>query len=511
MPQRILRLTAIFLLSLASCGSPAKPEDPLSIEDVILQNKSDFYSVDFNIYKDKSDYLPYLPVGVFDSGTGGLTVLNALLEFDENTNESKTKEADGIPDFRQEKFIYLADQANMPYGNYHSANKTPLLIEHIIKDTQFLLSNKYYPDATSVKVNTDKEPAKVIVVACNTATAYGMDNIRAFIERSQSGIHVIGVIDAGAKGALDVFGKNDSGSIGILATVGTIASGGYEKALLRLIDKDGFHGKIDIFNQGGHGIAEAVDEEPDFVDRHARGPRQNYRGPSWNDPDYTIDKALLDVYNFNHDQLLCDGHDGGDCDVLQLNSPENYMRFHLVSLLEEIRATAEAQPLRALILGCTHYPYLIKEVREILNELYNYHHNGHYPYREVMSAEIEIVDPARNVARELYSFMNEHRLLNPSGYMLTSEFYISVPNTANPNVITDSVGRFTYEYKYGRAAGQLQEYVKVVPFSKRTISAETFNRLKETVPVTYEIITRFNRFSPKTAYLRDETQVLIDQ
>jgi glutamate racemase len=508
MPERSLRFIAISLLSMASCGAPSKSETSLPIEDVILQGKSDFYSVDFNIYKSRVDYLP---VGVFDSGTGGLTVLNALLEYDEHTNQSKTKGADGVPDFRQEKFIYLADQANMPYGNYHSANKTSLLIEHIIKDTQFLLSNKYYPDAKSEHFNIDKEPVKVIVVACNTATAYGMENIRSFLKKSQSPIHVIGVIDAGAKGALDVFAESDSGSVGILATVGTIASRGYEKALRRLIENNGYYGKIDIFNQGGHGIAEAVDEEPDFVDRDARIPRQNYRGPSWNDPDYTIDKALLDVYNFNRDELLCDGKDGNDCDVLQLNSPENYMRFHLVSLVERIRTTDKAQPLKALILGCTHYPYLIKEIRQILNELYDYRHDGQYPYREVMSPEIEIVDPAKNVARELYSFLKKHELLNSAGDMLASEFYISVPNRTNPNVVTDSAGRFTYEYKYGRAAGQLQEYVKVVPFSSRTISRETFDRLKETVPATYEIITRFNRYSPKTVHLRDEMEVLVDQ
>jgi glutamate racemase len=486
-----------------SCWAPARPDSSIPIERVILEKKSDFYAIDFDIYKEKVNHLP---VGVFDSGTGGLTVLDALLEYDEHTNESNSPGADGVPDFRLEKFIYLADQANMPYGNYYSENKTPLLIEHIIKDTQFLLSNKYYPSATSEFFKTDKEPVKTIVVACNTATAYGMDNIRAFIEKSQSNIYVIGVIDAGAKGALDVFRKDESGSIGVLATVGTIASGGYEKTLRRLIEESGYSGRIDIFNQGGHGIAEAVDEERDFIDRELRAPRQSYRGPSWDDPHYTIDKALLDVYNFDEKGLLCDASEVDDCRIIQLNSPENYVRYHLVSLLERIRSTPDAQPLKALLLGCTHYPYLTIEIRKVLRELYDYQEDGQYTYRYVLSPGVKLIDPAKNVAQELYSHLSTNQSFNPDGDMFASEFYISVPNISNLNVRTDSAGRFTYEYKYGRVPGELQEYVKVVPFSRETISDETFHRLEEVVPTTYKIISHFNRFSPKTSHLRANSE-----
>ena len=78
----------------------------------------------------------------------------------------------------KESFIYLADQANMPYGNYSKENKVDLLKEHIIKDTQFLLGNKYYFDSNDASVNTDKQPVKAIVVACNTATAYGKEYYR---------------------------------------------------------------------------------------------------------------------------------------------------------------------------------------------------------------------------------------------------------------------------------------------------------------------------------------------
>src|SRR5690606_12965960 len=106
---------------------------------------------------------------------------------------------------------------------------------------------------------------KVIVIACNTATAYGKQHIESFIKKTGTNVHVIGVIDAGARGALEVFKNEESGSIGVLATVGTVASRGYELALERYRKESGLTGDIRIFSQGGYGIAEAVDEVAGFI------------------------------------------------------------------------------------------------------------------------------------------------------------------------------------------------------------------------------------------------------
>src|SRR5690606_8526453 len=198
--------------------------------------------------------------------------------------------------------IYLADQANMPYGIYHAENNTDLLVEHIIKDVQFLLGNKYYTDAQLGKPHTDKEKIKAIVVACNTATAYGIDRIHDFVKKTGSNIPVIGVIDAGAKGVLEKFKLNESETIGVFATVGTIASEGYENTILTLKDALGYSGDIQIINQGGFGVAEAVDEINDYINYSAKAPRENYRGPSLEESEYQIDKTLWDIYNFNFDK-----------------------------------------------------------------------------------------------------------------------------------------------------------------------------------------------------------------
>ena len=508
-------LWILFVVFAISCkdnvkNEVTKNEDSVTksraIESAILDNEDSFYHVNFKTYPqmDKS-----LPIGVFDSGTGGLTVLDALVNFDGHNNSNQEKGGDAIPDFVSEKFIYLADQANMPYGNYSSVDKTELLVEHILKDMQFLLSDKYYREASDTQFQQDKQQIKTLVIACNTATAYGGEFIKEFIDNTGIELKVIGVIDAGARGTLSTFKKDENGSIGVMATVGTISSKGYEDTLLRVKDELGYTGEIQIFNQGGHGIAEAVDEEPDFVSKKSKQPRDDYRGPSLDDPNFAIDKTLMDIYNFDfdHGKMLCDNKDTDDCQILQINDSENYVRYHVVSLLEQIRSAKNPQPLKAIVLGCTHYPYLTKEINEVLDELYNYKKEGKYIYRDYMVENIAIVDPAVNVAEELYVYMKEKNLFNPSGNIKDSEFFISVPNSKNENVKIDDLGRFPYDYKYGRTEGEIQEYVKMVPFSKNNISEETLDRFKNSIPETYKLIEEFTRSNPKTKYFDESVKI----
>ena len=116
-----------------------------NLDEVILSDTSSYFYVDAKNYPVKNKKLP---IGIFDSGTGGLTVMDAIVNFDGFNNQNKDLNSDGILDFEKEYFIYLADQANMPYGSYPSLKKTDVLKEHILKDLQFLLSNKYYQSPT---------------------------------------------------------------------------------------------------------------------------------------------------------------------------------------------------------------------------------------------------------------------------------------------------------------------------------------------------------------------------
>lgn len=505
MKKYILGLGFVFLLGFYACENKNKQSDSelTAIEASILNDSTSHYYVDIEGYGDPD---ASWPIGVFDSGTGGLTVLDALVNFDQYNNANFVEGTDGTPDFASEDFIYLADQANMPYGNYYSAGKSDLLMEHIIKDVQFLLGKRYYANANDKGFQSDKKKIKALVIACNTATAYGQEQIDEFIRKTGLNIPVIGVINAGARGTLESFAKEENGSIGVFATVGTIASKGYEKTILSMKDELGLKGDLQVYNQGGHGVAEAVDEEPDFIDRKAKAPRTDYRGPSLENSEFKIDKTLMDVYNFDFDRskMLCDSQNTDDCLVLQINSADNYVRYHLVSLMEQIRKKEGAQPLKALVLGCTHYPYLKKDIRTVLHDLYNYKGaNGEYVYRALMAEEVKIIDPAEFVAKELYAALKDENKFNLSGDMYkNSRFYISVPNNDNKNVIVDDKGRFTYDYKYGRNEGEIQEYVKVVPFDRSNISDDTIERLKFSIPGTFKLIRELNEISAKTMALK---------
>ncbi|MDR0754052.1 MAG: aspartate/glutamate racemase family protein, partial [Prevotellaceae bacterium] len=252
--------TVLFLLS--SCHSKkAEHPDNIPIISKILSDTSSKFYTDFSKYPNDRKSLA---TGIFDSGTGGLTVLEKFMVCDEYNNATGEMQADGIPDFENEDFNYLGDIANMPYGNYSQENKTDYLRELIIKDALFLLKEK---------------PSKIIVIACNTATAYGLEDISTLLKKSGTGIHVIGVINAGVNATLLPLDRNNDYAIGVLATAGTIASNAYEKTLLKTKDEMGFKGNITVINQPGAGFAESVDGEKDYTDRNLVEMCDNYRGP----------------------------------------------------------------------------------------------------------------------------------------------------------------------------------------------------------------------------------------
>ncbi len=472
------------LLLLFSCSS--EKQVAKDITDVILNNKSSYFYLDTERYpiNDKT-----LPIGIFDSGTGGLTVLDAIITFDQHDNGShESKETgDGVYDFQSECFIYLGDQANMPYGNYSRENNAPLLEEHIIKDVQFLLGNRYYRNAQDKSFQTDKQPVKAIVIACNTATAYGKTKIEAFLEKADLDIKVIGVIDAGVRGALATLDKDEDAVIGVMATAGTVSSGGYPKALKRWSEELGYSGDIAVFQQAGIGLAGAIDGSSEYIALDTNKPSETYKGPSEMNQSCPLDLTLSDQYDFDWDKgkMLFDG-DREHPENIQINSVENYISYHVVSLLETIRKNSKKGKLKAIILGCTHYPFYTDVFEQELKRLYHFKEDGRYVYRPYMTEQITLIDPAVNTARELYNHMKATHLFNNSD-LTKSRFFISVPNPHNEGNELDAAGKFTYEFKYGRKAGYMQEYVKRVPFSHRSVSPDVLKRLENKMPHVYDL------------------------
>lgn len=475
-------------LFLFSCGEKGKTGQATkkNIVSTIINDPSSFYHIDFTQPKHKN-----LPIGVFDSGTGGLTVLEAILNFDRYKNETGTAlGSDGKMDFLKESFIYFGDQANMPYGNYSKEKKVDLLKEHIIKDVQFLLGDKFYAKPSDKNFETSKESVKAIVIACNTATAYGKEYVEEFLKKTPSKIKVIGVIDAGVRGALETLGKDENAVIGVLATAGTVSSKGYKKTIFRLKKSLGYKGTIEVIQQGGVGIAEAIDEDVNYIDRRAKGIRKDYKGPGLEEAFAgKILKDLLPAYKFSFDsnKMLCDNKELEQCDILQINDPENYVRYHLVSMMEKLRIRGSKNKLKSVILGCTHYPYMTKEINTVLKELYHYKLDGKFVYRDFMVEKITLVDPAVNTAQELFVYLKDQQYFSDQNDWNKSSIYVSVPNIHNKNVKLRDEGTFTYNYKYGRNQGEIQEYVKVVPFKNASVSPTIIDRLKQQTPKVYHI------------------------
>ena len=126
------------------------------------------------------------PLGVFDSGIGGLTVVRELLRL--------------LPD---EELVYYGDVARLPYGN-----KSPETITRFSREIiDFLVARD----------------VKAIVVACNTASALALPELEGTLP-----VPVVGVIESGARAAAE---KSQTGKVGVIATASTVRSGAYTRAL----------------------------------------------------------------------------------------------------------------------------------------------------------------------------------------------------------------------------------------------------------------------------------------
>jgi glutamate racemase len=428
----------------------------------------------------------HLPIGVFDSGTGGLTILQAILTLDAFNNQTGKPGSDGIPDFTNESFQYLADQANMPYGNYAATGKTALLKEHILKNVHFFLQNKYVTRSKSQWQVHTKPVVKMVVIACNTATAYAIEDIKKFIVKKQLQMSVIGVIDAGVKAALEYQQQHIKGTVGVFATAGTVASDGYPRALRAMAAKLGMAQPV-IVSQGGVGLAESIDRDYSFFSDTVTSVRAAYKGPSIGNKKYSIDTLLLNAYHFDavNNKLLCEYDSVGKCLDMQLNDPANYVRYHLVSLLEKMKNENYPLPLNTLILGCTHYPYMKDTIRSVLNELYNYQSGHDFVYRKYLAAHVELVDPGVETAKEAYIALRKQKAALNQPDLIPNNFFISVPNTSLKGTALQPDGWFTYTYKYGRREGAKKEYVKYVPFDTKNIVPATYERFRLVLPDVY--------------------------
>lgn len=231
------------------------------------------------------------PIGLFDSGVGGTSIWRQIHQL--------------MP---QEDTLFLADSKNAPYG-YKTKQE---IIDLCFKNTDLLLKNG----------------AKIIVVACNTATTNAIKELRA-----KYNVPFIGIEPAIKPAALNSKTKK----VGVLATQGTINSELFAQSTSNFSD-------IEFIEKIGHHLVQLIEN--------------------------------------------------GDIHSVQMKN-----------LLQEYLHPMIAAKIDYLVLGCTHYPYLIDQIKQILPE------------------HIQIIDSGEAVARQTKNILEQHNLLTKNTNNGQSVFY----------------------------------------------------------------------------------------
>jgi glutamate racemase len=358
-----------------------------------------------------------LPIGVFDSGVGGLTVLEALKAHDRHDNRTGKEGADGVPDFAGERFVYFGDQANMPYGNYSAVGRTDFLRELILRDVLFLLGRRY--------AHGQKPPVKAIVIACNTATAYGLEDIRTAVKAWGLTVIVVGVVEAGAQGLVET-ANGAQGGVAVLATVGTCASNAYPKALAKVTARP-------VRQLGSATLAAAIEGDP------------------------SVATPIRDI-----------------------------IRTDVGAFLKSAAAD-KAAPIDTLMLGCTHYPLVADEIAAAFGYWREQPStDGRKPYAALVAPELKQVNPAAWTAEALWRSLQGAKMMAVTPSSAGDQFFISVPNPAWSGIGLAADGSLSYEYKYGRQPNQVgREDTINVPMTPEKLPGATAKLVREKLPLTW--------------------------
>lgn len=382
-----------------------------------------------------------LPIGVFDSGIGGLTVLEAIVSLDAFDNRTLRPGADGRLDFENERFVYFGDQANMPYGNYPREGNEAYLKELILKDAVFLLGRRCWPTADAASPVLDKPPVKAIVIGCNTATAYGLAEIRAAIRAWGIPVFVVGVVEAGARGVLesarDLVARDEA--IAVLATVGTCNSMAYPKAIGSAFGRAGRRAPKVV----QHGFADLA--------------------------------AVIE----------------GDPAVATTTSVERVIAVDLRGMMDDYRRSGGSWPVGSVVLGCTHFPLVREEILAELGRLRRHEADGIRPFEPLIAEQVDVIDPAGLTARELFRTLALERLrapASPGGAAPEDKenlFFMSVPCLQ-----AGDDGAWA-RAKFGRSPGRLDvEDTRVVPMTVGLLPEPSLNLIRTRLPQVWSSLGR---------------------
>jgi glutamate racemase len=414
-----------------AAAAPGASEAVRAFVAVVAARGSPHLAVDFDAYAGEGR--GELPIGVFDSGIGGLTVLDELRRVDAFDNRTHAPGADGVPDFAAERFVYLADQANMPYGNYPREGNEALLRRLVLEDAVFLLGRRYWPAPDAPAARADKRPVKALVVACNTATAYGLADLRAALAAWGLPVPVVGVLEAGARGAVDEearAGRAGAGTVAVFATAATCQSGAYPRAISAAARAAGApppavvqHGSVDLAAaiEGGLGVGAIIERD-------------------------------------------------------------------VAALLDAQRRAGTDRPLTTVVLGCTHYPLVRDRIAAALAR----GTGGGAAAAPVLvdPARHTAVELYGVLARQ--GLLRRPGSVAGGGAGGDGAFYVSVPNRAAPGVRLDRSGAFEPRFKFGRPADRFDtEWTRRVPLRSRQLAPALRALIERRMPVVWRRMRAF--------------------
>ena len=328
------------------------------------------------------------PIGVLDSGTGGIGTLKEIVQL--------------LP---CEDFIYYGDAGNAPYGT-KSTTEVMNCVDHVLK---ILLARNI----------------KALVIACNTATAYGFAGIESSIRNIGSPVRVIGVVKAGSRAAVECVRETpESFAVGVLSTPGTFSSGIYPRTI--------------ALEAGRMGVA---------------SPRVVARGC----------QNLADSIQFVKPDL------------------EELVRKYFMELVDELRKAGTKEKLRAVIFGCTHYPLARRHFEKVLMELRDDPVRGSF-----VAEDFTFIDPAVETAIECREILSSEGLLARRMGPSEVAMFVSVPSASLPSGMIGPDGTLEDGYKYSRKPGRDVVDTKFVPLAVGLRDREKFASLLGILPAVSE-------------------------
>ena len=237
------------------------------------------------------------------------------------------------------------------------------------------------------------------------------------------------MIEAGVRAALDQIGARPNShpfAVGVMATPGTIASGAYERTIRAELKARGVKADVRVVSQGCAGLADAIECGSPAADAIAKS--------------------------------------------------------NLVALVERHRASAPSVPIKAVILGCTHFPFVQDTLNRTVAEL--------RAKGAPLAEDFRFVDPAYYTAAEC------HRLLRETGRLSTavkpgaSMAFLSVADPRLPPACLTPDGQLTRAFKYGRNTGSKSVTTKPVPFTRERFGDDVFQNVGRLLPRTVSLLSR---------------------